>query len=122
LGTQSLEDLRQSALLPVVVESCPSKIFLANPGMDRSAYRDTFHLNEVEVETISRLIPKRQLLLKRPDIAKVLTLNVDIETLRLFGAPPDAMRAPQPLHDLTSNSGLVNPHASERKSQKELIA
>jgi type IV secretion/conjugal transfer VirB4 family ATPase len=88
LATQSVDDLRQSALLDVVVESCPTKLFLANPGMDRAAYRDIFHLNEVELERIAGLIPKQQILIKRPDLAKVVNLNVDRQSYWLFTHSP----------------------------------
>jgi type IV secretion/conjugal transfer VirB4 family ATPase len=77
LATQSGDDLYRSELLPVIVESCATKMFLANPGMDRAAYRERFHLNETEAELIARLIPKQQLLIKRPDLAKVVNLHVD---------------------------------------------
>ena len=77
LATQSSEDLLNSETLRVIVESCPTQLFLANPGMDVAAYREVFHLNQTQAEMISRLIPKRQILLKRPDMAKVLNLNVD---------------------------------------------
>jgi type IV secretion/conjugal transfer VirB4 family ATPase len=77
LATQSGEDLEQSEILPIVVESCPTKLFLANPGMAEEWYRRTFKLNITESELIARLIPKQQILLKRPDFAKVLNLNVD---------------------------------------------
>ena len=77
LATQSSDDLARSEIFPVLLESCPTKIFLANPGMDRTHYRETFHLNETEVAQIEQLIPKRQFLLKRPDLSTVLNLNVD---------------------------------------------
>jgi type IV secretion system protein TrbE len=77
LATQSGEDLEGSEILPIVVESCPTKFFLANPGMDEEWYRRTFKLNVTESQLIARLIPKRQILLKRPDFAKILNLNVD---------------------------------------------
>ncbi len=77
LATQSGEDLEGTELLPIVVESCPTKLFLANPGMDEEWYRRTFKLNVTESQLIARLIPKQQILLKRPDFAKVLNLNVD---------------------------------------------
>ena len=35
LATQSSDDLLRSEMLATVVESCPTKFFLANPGMDR---------------------------------------------------------------------------------------
>ncbi len=77
LATQSGEDLEQSEILPIVVESCPTKLFLANPGMNEEWYRRTFKLNITESQAISRLIPKQQILLKRPAFAKILNLNVD---------------------------------------------
>jgi type IV secretion system protein VirB4 len=88
LATQSSEDLERSELLRVAIESCPTKIFLANPDIDRAAYRTLFHLNETETERIATLIARRQLLLKRPGVAKVLNLEVDTEAERLFGASP----------------------------------
>jgi type IV secretion system protein VirB4 len=84
LATQSGDDLLRSELLPTVAESCMSRIFLANPGMDSAVYRDAFNLNAAETEHIAHLIPKRQFLLKRPDSAKVLNLFVDPESYRVF--------------------------------------
>src|SRR6266436_1026299 len=43
LSTQSLDELRRSEILDVIVESCSTKIFLANPDMDRDLYRRQFH-------------------------------------------------------------------------------
>jgi hypothetical protein len=82
LATQSSDDLHRSEILSVIIESCATKMFLANPGMDRQAYRDTFHLNETEADRITDLVPKQQILVKRPDRSKVLNLNVD--PLRTF--------------------------------------
>jgi len=88
LATQSVDDLTQSELLSVVSESCPTKLFLANPHMNREQYQQLFHLNYTEVQRITELTPKRQLLLKRPDIAKVLTLNVDQKSYWLYTNSP----------------------------------
>ncbi|HVR21787.1 MAG TPA: type IV secretion system DNA-binding domain-containing protein [Candidatus Polarisedimenticolia bacterium] len=77
LATQSSDDLERSEMLSVIVESCATKMFLANPGMDRDAYRETFHLNETEAGLIASLVPKQQILIKRPDFSKVVNLNVD---------------------------------------------
>jgi type IV secretion system protein VirB4 len=88
LATQSSEDLQRSELLRVAIESCPTKCFLANPHIDRAVYQSLFHLNETEVERVATLVPRQQVLLKRPDGAKVLNLFVDPESARLFvGAP-----------------------------------
>src|SRR5215469_8319955 len=88
LSTQSLDELKRSELLDVIVESCATKIFLANPDMDRDLYRRQFHLNDREVELISTLIPKQQFLLKTPELAKVANLHVDSRSYWLYTNDP----------------------------------
>jgi len=88
LSTQSLDELKRSELLDIIVESCATKIFLANPDMDQDLYRRQFHLNDTEVEWISTLIPKRQFLIKTPELAKVANLNVDRRSYWLYTNDP----------------------------------
>jgi type IV secretion system protein VirB4 len=88
LSTQSLDELRRSDVLDVIIESCPTKLFLANPDIDRELYRRQFHLNENEVELISALIPKQQFLIKTPDLAKVANLTVDPKSYWLYTNDP----------------------------------
>ena len=76
LATQSSADLTRNEMLQVVAESCGTLVFLANPRMDRRQYQELFHLNDTEAELVASLLPKNQLLVKRPDLAKVLQLNV----------------------------------------------
>jgi type IV secretion system protein VirB4 len=63
-------------------------MFLANPDIDRKLYREVFHLNETEAELISKLIPKQQILIKRPDMARVVNLNVDHKDYWLYTSNP----------------------------------
>jgi type IV secretion/conjugal transfer VirB4 family ATPase len=88
LSTQSLDELRRSDLLDVILESAATKIFLANPDMDRDLYRKQFHLNETEVELIAGLIPKQQFLIKTPELAKVANLSVDPKSYWLYTNDP----------------------------------
>jgi len=88
LSTQSLDELKRSDLLDVIVESCATKIFLANPDMDRDLYQRQFHLNETEVELIANLLPKQQFLIKTPELAKVLNLHVDAKSYWLYTNDP----------------------------------
>jgi type IV secretion system protein VirB4 len=88
LSTQSLDELRRSDILDVIIESCATKIFLANPDMDRELYRRQFHLNDNEVELISTLIPKQQFLIKTPELAKIANLNVDPKSYWLYTNDP----------------------------------
>lgn len=80
LATQSVMELAASELLHIVNESCPTKIFLANPNIDRRLYADIFQLNDTELELLESLVPKRDLLLKQPRGSKKLRLDVDALT------------------------------------------
>lgn len=88
LSTQSLDELRKSEILDVIIETCPTKIFLANPDLDRQLYREQFHLNDQELEIITSLIPKQQLLIKNSDVAKVANLTVDPKSYWLYTNDP----------------------------------
>ena len=61
-ATQSLSDIDSSAIAPVIIESCPTRIFLPNeraiePQMT-AIYR-RFGLNDRQIEIIARATPKR---------------------------------------------------------------
>jgi type IV secretion/conjugal transfer VirB4 family ATPase len=88
LSTQSLDDLRRSDLLDIILESCATKIFLANPDMDRELYRRQFHLNENEIALIAGLLPKQQFLIKTPELAKIANLSVDRKSYWLYTNDP----------------------------------
>ena len=88
LSTQSLDELKKSEILDVIVESCATKIFLANPDMDRDLYRHQFHLNDTEVELIAGLTPKQQFLIKTPELGKVVNLHVDPKSYWLYTNDP----------------------------------
>ena len=90
LATQSSEDLQRSELR-VAIESCPTTCFLANPQIDRAVYQDVFHLNEVEADCIATLVPRQQILLKQPGVAKVLNLHVDAQSAALFSVARQAV-------------------------------
>ncbi|MEQ1908073.1 MAG: DUF87 domain-containing protein [Vicinamibacterales bacterium] len=84
LATQSDQDLVAPDLLRAVLDNCPTKAFLANPGIDLAHARERFHLTEREARRIADLRPREQLLLKRPDLSTVLSLRVDPESTALF--------------------------------------
>lgn len=88
LATQSSEDFAAPDLLRTVVESCPTKFFLANPGMDFDRARHLFHLNQTEAALIAGLVPRRQALLKRPDLAKVINLHVAPASAAIYAPTP----------------------------------
>jgi type IV secretion system protein VirB4 len=77
LATQSVVELAASDMLHIVNESCPTKIFLSNPNIDRKLYAEIFQLNDTQLELLESLVPKRELLLIQPRGAKKLVLEVD---------------------------------------------
>ena len=88
LSTQSLDELKRSEILEVILESCATKIFLANPDMDRDLYQRQFHLNETEIALVASLLPKQQFLVKTPELAKVANLHVDRRSYWLYTNDP----------------------------------
>ena len=88
LSTQSLDELRKSDVIDVILETCATKIFLANPDMDRNLYQNQFHLNDTEIDLIASLVPKRQFLIKNHEIAKVANLEVDRKSYWLYTNDP----------------------------------
>jgi type IV secretion system protein VirB4 len=77
LATQSIKELEESGMLAIVAESCPTKIFLANPEMNREVYREAFHLNDTELDLIGGLVPPGQILIRKAQTSKKVQLNVD---------------------------------------------
>jgi type IV secretion system protein VirB4 len=88
LATQTIDDFASADLLRTVVESCPTKLLLANPALERSRYAELFQMNEMELDLVAGLMPRRQILLKRPDLTKVLTLAVDPKSYWIYTNTP----------------------------------
>jgi len=88
LCTQTVDDFASVDLLRTVVESCPTKLLLANPAFDPQHYADLFQLNERELRLFATLAPRQQLLMKRPDVTKVLTLTVDPKSYWIYTNTP----------------------------------
>ena len=83
LATQSAVDLTGTAGAAALLESLPTKLFLANPDLPASV-GEVFRLNEQEVELIRSLLPKREMYLRRADESGVLRLEVDPQSYWLY--------------------------------------
>ncbi len=107
LSTQTIDDFASADLLRTVVESCPTKLLLPNPALDPRQYADLFQLNEMELELMAGLIPRQQILLKRPDVTKVLTLTVDPKSYWIYtNTPVDNERVAAMFRDYGFDAGL----------------
>ena len=103
LATQSAVDMTGTSGASALLESIPTKLFLANPELPGEV-GDLFRLNEAEVGRIRELTPKRELYLRRPDEAAVLRLEVDPESYWLYTSSPlDAERRAEAV----AENGLV---------------
>jgi type IV secretion system protein VirB4 len=107
LATQTVDDFASADLLRTVVEGCPTKLLLANPSLDRRQYTELFGLNEVELDLLGQVMARRQLLLKRANLAKVLTLNVDPRSYWLYtNTPVDNERVAAIVREFGFEGGL----------------
>lgn len=108
LATQAADDFASADLLRTVVESCPTKLLLANPSLDTQQYVDLFHLNPMEVDLLTSLVPRQQILLKRPSLAKVLSLNVDPKSYWIYtNTPVDNERVATIFRESGFDAGLA---------------
>ena len=109
LATQSVHELASSGMLEIICESCPTKIFLANPDIDIPLYQDSFHLNDTELDLLSGLVPKRDLLVKTPQSAKKLHLSVDsLSYWMATNTPRDNVQRQQYFERFGIQEGLLN--------------
>ena len=107
LATQSVDDFASADLLRTVVESCPTRLLLANPSMNREQHRELLQMNDAELNLMARLLPRRQLLLKRANLAKVLDLNVDPKSYWIYtNTPIDNDRVTSVFRELGFAAGL----------------
>jgi hypothetical protein len=75
--------------------------------LDRHQYADLFQLNEMELDLLVGLTPRQQVLLKRPDLAKVLTLMVDRRSYWIYtNTPVDNERVTAMFREFGFEAGL----------------
>jgi type IV secretion/conjugal transfer VirB4 family ATPase len=107
LSTQTIDDFASADLLRTVIESCPTKLLLANPAFDPQRYRELFQMNDVELELQASLLARQQILLKRPALTKVLTLTVDPKSYWIYtNTPMDNERVTAAMREFGFDAGL----------------
>ena len=87
MATQSAVDVTGTPGAEALLESMPTKLFLANPDLPDSAAA-AFRLNEEETEVVRTLVPKRELYLRRPTEAGILHLEVDPQGYWIYTSSP----------------------------------
>lgn len=92
-ATQSLADIKDSAIAPAIIESCASRIFLPNPQATepqiRGIYED-FGLNHRQIEIVATAQPKRDYYLTSRLGNRLFELDLGPVALAFAGAssPP----------------------------------
>ncbi|WP_461811586.1 VirB4 family type IV secretion/conjugal transfer ATPase, partial [Faecalimonas sp.] len=90
LATQSLSDIKNSGIMDVLVESCPTKILLPNANAIQEEqyklYKD-IGLNDREIETLSRYaLPKKDYYIINSYGRRLVQLALEKKTLAFVGA------------------------------------
>ncbi|PRD43096.1 conjugal transfer protein TrbE [Phyllobacterium phragmitis] len=111
-SSQSLADIEASPIAPVIVESCPTRIFLANERalepQIAAVYRQ-FGLNDRQIEIVARATPKRDYYCQSRRGNRLFELGLGHIALILCGASDKAAHA---LIDELLREG-VRPHFLE---------
>ena len=103
-ATQSLSDIAASRIAPTIIESCPSRIFLANDRAQEAGIRPTyegFGLNARQIELIATASPKRHYYYQSTTGNRLFELGLGPVALALCGAssPADQQIIDRILHD-----------------------
>lgn len=83
LITQSINEIINSSIGSVILDQCPTKIFLANPNaMNPNTYSvyESIGLQSTEIEIISNLVRKQDYYFVNPLGRRVFSLNMSRET------------------------------------------
>jgi len=92
-ATQSLSDIAASRIAPTIIESCPSRIFLANDRAQEAGIRPTyegFGLNARQIELIATASPKRHYYYQSAIGNRLFELGLGPVALALCGASSPA--------------------------------
>lgn len=88
IATQSLSDAVKSGILDVLSESCPTKIFLANPDAENEDNKKIYRgmgCNDTEIRMIASLTEKREYYVRSPEGRRKVNFGLGKITLAFIG-------------------------------------
>ena len=106
-ATQSLADIKDSAIAPAIIESCASRIFLPNPQAIEPQIRviyEGFGLNSRQIDIVAQATPKRDYYYQSRLGNRVFDLGLGPVTLAFAGAS-----TPEHQRDIDTVSASVPP-------------
>lgn len=89
LATQSLSDARNSGIMDVLVESCPTKILLPNHAAKQENQDNLYidiGLNNRQIDIVTTATPKRDYYIISPEGRRLVQLALGFQTLSFVGA------------------------------------
>lgn len=89
LATQSINDVINSGMMDVVIDSCPTKIYLADLTARQESRREMykkFGLNDRQIEIISSATPKRDYYIDSANGRRLIQLKLQKKALAFVGA------------------------------------
>lgn len=110
-ATQSLADIKDSAIAPAIVESCASRIFLPNPQATEPQIRaiyEGFGLNSRQIEIVATAQPKRDYYYQSRLGNRIFDLGLGPVALAFAGAStPEDQRAIDEVSARIASSGFA---------------
>lgn len=91
--SQTLSDVTESEIANIILESCPTKIYLPNREATNKTVKEHYSnvgLNEKEIELISGATPKRHYYVKQPLGSRLIDLGLGDVALSFLGVAGDA--------------------------------
>jgi type IV secretion system protein VirB4 len=112
-ATQSLADVENSSIAPAIIESCPTRIFLANPQALEPHLRtvyEGFGLRDRQIQLIGHAQPKRDYYFHSPLGNRLFELDLGPIALAFAsaGSPDDQRSIDRLLEHPTSQSFAMN--------------
>jgi type IV secretion system protein VirB4 len=95
MATQSLSDVMNSDVSDVVIESCPTKILLANTEAQNEGSRQLYEnlgLNPREIANIAKMIPKMHYFVTSPVGKRTISLGIGGVAMSFVGVSSVELR------------------------------
>lgn len=89
LATQSLSDAQKSGILDVLIEACPTKIYLPNPDATQEVARPLYEimgLNPTQIRMLSEAVKKQDYYFTSPEGRRMFQLNLGPVALAFVAA------------------------------------
>jgi len=115
-ATQSLADIKDSAIAPAIIESCASRIVLPNPQATEPQIRVIYEgvgLNRRQIDIVAEAVPKRDYYYQSRLGNRLFDLDLGPVTLAFAGAStPQDQRAIDEVRDAVSGLALSSDFAA----------